>query len=163
MTVSFVWHYIFYYIILTIIMGVVFSLLYNKINVIISAILTVIASFISVFLTTKLSTSDIFKKKELDEEGVRKFKRNMVIFFIICILLTTFYNSILYAVTIYGIDKNMQNIDATLQEQIKDVVEQAKSLQLVITSIVALIECSVYVAMIPLQRKYIKQYNLLSN
>lgn len=159
MTFSFLWHYVLYYIILTLIFGVIFSFIYTKVNIIISSILTVVALFISVFLATKLSTKDIFRSKLLDEENVKKFQRNMLIFFIICILFTTFYNAIVYSVSILRIDGQMLSLGEEIQEQIKSVVEEAKSLQMIITLVVAAIESSGYIVMIPIQRKWIQKEN----
>lgn len=156
MTFKFILHFILYSIIMIIITGFIYSLIYNKIkNVIITSIISTILSCVSIFIATKLSVKDIFADKTLDKENMSKYKRNIIIFFVICILINIFYYAIVYSVTILGIDKMVNNLQISSNQDITGIIEQAKNVQLIITCIVAVIKSFVYVGMIKYQNKYI--------
>ena len=156
MTFKFIWHFILYSLILSIITGFIYSILYSKINVIVMNIIELILSGVSIFIATKLSLKDIFSENELDEKNTKKYKRNIIIFFSLCIFLVLFYYALVYAISVLKID----NIAATLvisnNEDISGVIEQAKNIQLGITCALASVNSLVYIGMMKYQDTYIK-------
>lgn len=156
MTFKFIWHFILYSLILSIITGFIYSLLYSKINVIVMNIIELALSGISIFIATKLSLKDIFSENELDEKDVKKYKRNIIIFFLLCILLTLFYYAVSYAISVLKIDNMAATIVISNNEDISGIIEQAKNIQLGITCALAAINSLVYIGMMKYQDTYIK-------
>ena len=163
MTFSYLWHYILYYLCLSLIVGFVYTLIVGKINFIVLSIITIVTFFITIFLSSKLATMDIFKKRQLDDDNTSKFFRNIVIFFIICMLLTILYNAISYQTTVVTLDKKLEVIeDQENKGKLQSIVDEVKSMQKIVTIVVCTIECSMYLIMIPLQRKMINKSNMLT-
>lgn len=127
MTFGFIWHYILYSIVITIITGFIYSLIYGKIsNVIIMAIISTVLSCITVFIATKLSTKDIFTGKKLDEDNKKKYKRNMIVFFVICIIINIFYYALTYSITVFQIEKISSNLQIANNQDISRSYRKSK-------------------------------------
>lgn len=162
MTFSYLWHYILYYLCLSLIVGFIYTLVVGKINFIVLSIITIVTFFITIFLSARLATSDIFKKKKLEDNAISKFFRNIVIFFIICMVLTILYNAINYQTTVVTLDKKLEVIEeGENKEKLQSIVDEVKSMQKTVTIVVCIIECSMYLVMIPIQRKMIDKSNML--
>lgn len=158
LTFSFIWHFILYTIIMTLIAGFIYTMINDKINnTIIMNIISLIFSSINIFIATKLSLKDIFAEKTLKKEDIKKYRRNIIIFFIICILLNIMYYAIIYVISIMQIDKVSNNLQIAINQDISGITQQAKDIQLAITCIVAVTKGFVYIGMIKYQDKFISK------
>lgn len=157
MTFKFIWHFILYSIVINIITNVMYSLIFNKVNnVIITSIISTTLSCVTIFIATKLSIKDIFTERKLDEENFKKYRRNIIIFFVICIIVNIFYYALSYSVSVSLIDKYVSNLQIAGNKDISGVIQKAKDIQLVMVCIVTVIKSFVYIAMVKYQDRYIK-------
>lgn len=158
MTFKFIWHFILYSLILSIITGFIYSLIYSKIsNIIIMNIIMLMLSGISIFIATKLSIKDIFSDKQIKENDIKKYKRNVIIFFIICILLTLFYYALVYSITALRIDQIASTLVIADNQDITSAINKIKNMQLVITCASGVIKSFIYIGMMKYQDKYINK------
>ena len=143
---------------MTLIVGFIYVIIYDKINnVIVTYVIRLILSAITIFIATKLSLKDIFREKTLKKEDISNYRRNTILFFIICILFNILYYAILYAISIIGIDRIVSNIQIADNQDISGVIQQAKNIQLALTCTVAVAKGFIYIGMIKYQDKYIKK------
>ena len=87
MTWAFIWRFVLYYIVISIILAVILYFLLGKINNLVLAIFSIITMAILIFIPTKLATSDIFKTKKMDDKNLKRFKRNIIIFYFIVMII----------------------------------------------------------------------------
>lgn len=116
MTWGFIWRFILYYIVISIILAVISYFILGKVNMLVLSIFSIITMGILIFFPTKLATSDIFKEKKLDVINLRKFKRNIIIFYILVMLFVTLGNTLNFSVTMIG----LENAKAAAEQEIND-------------------------------------------
>ena len=83
MTWAFIWRFILYYIAISIVLAVITYFMLGKANMLVLSIFSIITMGILIFFPTKLATSDVFKTRKMDSVNLKKFKRNIIIFYII--------------------------------------------------------------------------------
>ena len=116
MTWAFIWRFILYYIAISIVLAVITYFMLGKANMLVLSIFSIITMGILIFFPTKLATSDLFKTKKMDSINLKKFKRNIVIFYIIVMMIVTLFNTLNYAVTMIG----LENVNESAIEEIKN-------------------------------------------
>lgn len=172
MTWGFIWRFIIYYIILTIIFAVIYNILVGNINILVSSIFSVITMAILIYVPSKLATSDIFKDKRLDERNEKKFKRNIIIYYIILMIFISFGNVINYSLIIIGLEESKLEAEDVIKEsenmtdeektqaiqQQSSYVEEVKKVQKEVYLIVSMIDVILFVFGGILEFKMIKKY-----
>lgn len=126
MTWGFIWRFILYYIVISIILGVISYFILGKVNMLVLSIFSIITMGILIFFPTKLATSDIFKVKKMDNTNLKKFKRNIIIFYILVMLFVTLGNTLNFSITMIG----LENARATAEQEIsssEDLTEEEKN------------------------------------
>lgn len=116
MTWGYIWRFILYYIVISLILAVIEYFMLGKVNMLVLSIFSVVTMGILIFFPTKLATSDIFKTRRMDDKNLRKFKRNIIIFYIMVMLVVSFVNALNYAVTIIG----LEDARAQAEEQVQN-------------------------------------------
>lgn len=172
MTWGFIWRFLAYYIILTIIFAVIYNILSGHINILVSSIFSIIMMAILIYIPSKLATSDIFKEKKLDAGNEWKFKRNIIIFYIILMIFVSFGNVINYSMIIIGMEESKMNSEEIIKEsenmtdeektkaieQQSSYVEEVKKVQKEIYIIVSMIDVILFIFGGILEFKMIKKY-----
>lgn len=172
MTWAFIWRFVLYYIVISIILAVITYFMLGKVNMLVLSIFSIITMGILVFFPTKLATSDLFKTRKMDNTNLRKFKRNIIIFYIIVMSVVTLFNTLNYAVTIIG----LENLNESAIEEVKNnkdlkeeeknkmletqnnYIEQVKKIQKETFIIMTLIDIILFILGIIIQFKYTKKY-----
>ena len=127
---------------------------------------------ILIFFPTKLATSDLFKTKKMDSINLKKFKRNIVIFYIIVMMIVTLFNTLNYAVTMIGLEnvnesaieeiKNNENLQEEeknkMIESQNNYIEQVEKIQRETFIIITLIDIILFILGIIIQFRYTKKY-----
>ncbi len=172
MTWGFIWRFILYYIVISIILAVIMYFMLGKVNMLVLSIFSVVTMAILIFIPTKLATSDIFRTKKLDDKNLRKFKRNIIIFYIIVMIVVTLGNALNYAVTMVGLEnarvaaeQEVQNSeDLSDDEKSSQIEEQNNYVSQVVKVeretfiIITLIDAILFVFGVIAQFKFTKQY-----
>lgn len=172
MTWAFIWRFVLYYIVISIILAVITYFMLGKVNMLVLSIFSIITMGILVFFPTKLATSDLFKTRKMDSINLRKFKRNIVIFYIVVMSVVTLFNTLNYAVTMIGLEnvnesaieevKNNKNLKEKeknkMLETQNNYIEQVKKIQKETFIIMTLIDIILFILGIIIQFKYTKKY-----
>ena len=172
MTWGFIWRFILYYIILTIIFAVIYNILSGHINILISSIFSIVMMAVLIYIPSKLATSDIFKEKKLDAKNEWKFKRNIIIFYVILMIFVSFGNVINYSLIIIGLEESKANSEEIINEsenmtddektqaieQQSSYVEQIKNVQREIYLIISIIDIILFIFGGIIEFKMIKKY-----
>ncbi len=172
MTWAFIWRFVLYYIVISIILAVITYFMLGKVNMLVLSIFSIITMGILVFFPTKLATSDLFKTRKMDSINLRKFKRNIVIFYIVVMSVVTLFNTLNYAVTMIGLEnvnesaieevKNNKNLKEEeknkMLETQNNYIEQVKKIQKETFIIMTLIDIILFILGIIIQFKYTKKY-----
>ena len=136
------------------------------------SIFSIITMGILIFFPTKLATSDLFKTKKMDSINLKKFKRNIVIFYIIVMMIVTLFNTLNYAVTMIGLEnvnesaieeiKNNENLQEEeknkMIESQNNYIEQVEKIQRETFIIITLIDIILFILGIIIQFRYTKKY-----
>lgn len=172
MTWAFIWRFVLYYIVISIILAVITYFMLGKVNMLVLSIFSIITMGILVFFPTKLATSDLFKTRKMDSINLRKFKRNIVIFYIVVMSVVTLFNTLNYAVTMIG----LENVNESAIEEVKNnkdlkeeeknkmletqnnYIEQVKKIQKETFIIITLIDIILFILGIIIQFRYTKKY-----
>lgn len=172
MTWAFIWRFVLYYIVISIILAVITYFMLGKANMLVLSIFSIITMGILVFFPTKLATSDLFKTRKMDSINLRKFKRNIVIFYIVVMSVVTLFNTLNYAVTMIG----LENVNESAIEEVKNnkdlkeeeknkmletqnnYIEQVKKIQKETFIIITLIDIILFILGIIIQFRYTKKY-----
>lgn len=172
MTWGYIWRFILYYIVISLILAVIEYFMLGKVNMLVLSIFSVVTMGILIFFPTKLATSDIFKTRRMDDKNLRKFKRNIIIFYIMVMLVVSFVNALNYAVTIIGLEdaraqaeeqvQNSENIEdeekTTMIESQNNYVEQVKNVQKETFTIITAIDAILFVLGVIIQFKLSQKY-----
>lgn len=172
MTWAFIWRFILYYIAISIVLAVITYFMLGKANMLVLSIFSIIAMGILIFFPTKLATSDLFKTKKMDSINLKKFKRNIVIFYIIVMMIVTLFNTLNYAVTMIGLEnvnesaieeiKNNENLQEEeknkMIESQNNYIEQVEKIQRETFIIITLIDIILFILGIIIQFRYTKKY-----
>lgn len=172
MTWGFIWRFIIYYVILSIIFAVIYGLLSGKMNLLVASIYSIVTMAILIFIPSKLATSDIFKDKKMDNNNERKFKRNIIIFYILLMIIVSFGNVINYTMILMNIDyaktqseqiinESDEMEDEEKQEAIEQqnaYVEEVKSIQKEIYLIISMIDVILFIFGGFLEFKFINKF-----
>ena len=172
MTWAFIWRFILYYIAISIVLAVITYFMLGKANTLVLSILSIITMGILIFFPTKLATSDLFKTKKMDSINLKKFKRNIVIFYIIVMMIVTLFNTLNYAVTMIGLEnvnepaieeiKNNENLQEEeknkMIESQNNYIEQVEKIQRETFIIITLIDIILSILGIIIQFRYTKKY-----
>lgn len=172
MTWAFIWRFILYYIAISIILAVITYFMLGKANMLVLSIFSIITMGILIFFPTKLATSDVFKTRKMDSVNLKKFKRNIIIFYIIVMSAVTLFNTLNYAVTMIGL-KNVNESaieEVRNNEQLKDedknkmiesqnnYIEQVEKIQRETFAIITLIDIILFILGVIIQFKFTKKY-----
>ena len=172
MTWAFIWRFILYYIAISIVLAVITYFMLGKANMLVLSIFSIITMGILIFFPTKLATSDLFKTKKMDSINLKKFKRNIVIFYIIVMMIVTLFNTLNYAVTMSGLEnvnesaieeiKNNENLQEEeknkMIESQNNYIEQVEKIQRETFIIITLIDIILFILGIIIQFRYTKKY-----
>lgn len=172
MTWAFIWRFILYYIVISIIIAVIEYFMLGNVNMLVLAIFSVVTMGILIFFPTKLATSDVFKTRKMDDKNLFRFKRNIIIFYILVLVVVSLFNTLNYAVTIIGLEgtraaaeeqiQNSEDIDeeekSTMIENQNNYVEQVKNVQKETFMIITLIDAILFVFGVIIQFKLTKKY-----
>lgn len=172
MTWAFIWRFILYYIAISIVLAVITYFMLGKANMLVLSIFSIITMGILIFFPTKLATSDLFKTKKMDSINLKKFKRNIVIFYIIVMMIVTLFNTLNYAVTMIGLEnvnesaieeiKNNENLQEEeknkMIESQNNYIEQVEKIQRETFIIITLIDIILFILGIIIQVRYTKKY-----
>ena len=172
MTWAFIWRFILYYIAISIVLAVITYFMLGKANMLVLSIFSIITMGILIFFPTKLATSDLFKTKKMDSINLKKFKRNIVIFYIIVMMIVTLFNTLNYAVTMIGLEnvnesaieeiKNNENLQEEeknkMIESQNNYIEQVEKIQRETFIIIILIDIILFILGIIIQFRYTKKY-----
>ena len=172
MTLAFIWRFILYYIAISIVLAVITYFMLGKANMLVLSIFSIITMGILIFFPTKLATSDLFKTKKMDSINLKKFKRNIVIFYIIVMMIVTLFNTLNYAVTMIGLEnvnesaieeiKNNENLQEEeknkMIESQNNYIEQVEKIQRETFIIITLIDIILFILGIIIQFRYTKKY-----
>lgn len=172
MTWAFIWRFILYYIAISIVLAVITYFMLGKANMLVLSIFSIITMGILIFFPTKLATSDLFKAKKMDSINLKKFKRNIVIFYIIVMMIVTLFNTLNYAVTMIGLEnvnesaieeiKNNENLQEEeknkMIESQNNYIEQVEKIQRETFIIITLIDIILFILGIIIQFRYTKKY-----
>ena len=172
MTWAFIWRFILYYIAISIVLAVITYFMLGKANMFVLSIFSIITMGILIFFHTKLATSDLFKTKKMDSINLKKFKRNIVIFYIIVMMIVTLFNTLNYAVTMIGLEnvnesaieeiKNNENLQEEeknkMIESQNNYIEQVEKIQRETFIIITLIDIILFILGIIIQFRYTKKY-----
>ena len=172
MTWAFIWRFILYYIAISIVLAVITYFMLGKANMLVLSIFSIITMGILIFFPTKLATSDLFKTKKMDSINLKKFKRNIVIFYIIVMMIVTLFNTLNYAVTMIGLEnvnesaieeiKNNENLQEEeknkMIERQNNYIEQVEKIQRETFIIITLIDIILFILGIIIQFRYTKKY-----
>ena len=172
MTWAFIWRFILYYIAISIVLAVITYFMLGKANMLVLSIFSIITMGILIFFPTKLATSDLFKTKKMDSINLKKFKRNIVIFYIIVMMIVTLFNTLNYAVTMIGLEnvnesaieeiKNNENLQEEeknkMIESQNNYIEQVEKIQRETFIIITLIDIILFILAIIIQFRYTKKY-----
>lgn len=172
MTWAFIWRFILYYIAISIVLAVITYFMLGKANMLVLSIFSIITMGILIFFPTKLATSDLFKTKKMDSINLKKFKRNIVIFYIIVMMIVTLFNTLNYAVTMIGLEnvnesaieeiKNNENLQEEeknkMIESKNNYIEQVEKIQRETFIIITLIDIILFILGIIIQFRYTKKY-----
>lgn len=172
MTWGFIWRFVLYYIVISIILAVILYFMLGKVNMLVLSIFSIVTMAILVFIPTKLATSDIFKTKKMDDKNLRKFKRNVIIFYIIVMLIVSFGNALDYAVTMIGLENARASSEQEIQnstdltddeknsqiQQQNDYVAQVVSVERETFMIITLIDGILFVFGVVAQFKFTNKY-----
>jgi hypothetical protein len=172
MTWAFIWRFILYYIAISIVLAVITYFMLGKANMLVLSIFSIITMGILIFFPTKLATSDLFKTKKMDSINLKKFKRNIVIFYIIVMMIVTLFNTLNYAVTMIGLEnvnesaieeiKNNENLQEEeknkMIESQNNYIEQVEKIQRETFIIITLIDIILFILGIIIQFRYTKKY-----
>lgn len=172
MTWAFIWRFILYYIAISIVLAVITYFMLGKANMLVLSIFSIITIGILIFFPTKLATSDLFKTKKMDSINLKKFKRNIVIFYIIVMMIVTLFNTLNYAVTMIGLEnvnesaieeiKNNENLQEEeknkMIESQNNYIEQVEKIQRETFIIITLIDIILFILGIIIQFRYTKKY-----
>lgn len=172
MTWAFIWRFILYYIAISIVLAVITYFMLGKANMLVLSIFSIITMGILIFFPTKLATSDLFKTKKMDSINLKKFKRNIVIFYIIVMMIVTLFNTLNYAVTMIGLEnvnesaieeiKNNENLQEEeknkMIESQNNYIEQVEKIQRETFIIITLIDIILFILGIIIQFIYTKKY-----
>lgn len=172
MTWAFIWRFILYYIAISIVLAVITYFMLGKANMLVLSIFSIITMGILIFFPTKLATSDLFKTKKMDSINLKKFKRNIVIFYIIVMMIVTLFNTLNYAVTMIGLEnvnesaieeiKNNENLQEEeknkMIESQNNYIEQVERIQRETFIIITLIDIILFILGIIIQFRYTKKY-----
>lgn len=170
MTWAFIWRFILYYIAISIVLAVITYFMLGKANMLVLSIFSIITMGILIFFPTKLATSDLFKTKKMDSINLKKFKRNIVIFYIIVMMIVTLFNTLNYAVTMIGLEnvnesaieeiKNNENLQEEgknkMIESQNNYIEQVEKIQRETFIIITLIDIILFILGIIIQFRYTK-------
>ena len=172
MTWAFIWRFILYYIAISIVLAVITYFMLGKANMLVLSIFSIITMGILIFFPTKLATSDLFKTKKMDSINLKKFKRNIVIFYIIVMMIVTLFNTLNYDVTMIGLEnvnesaieeiKNNENLQEEeknkMIESQNNYIEQVEKIQRETFIIITLIDIILFILGIIIQFRYTKKY-----
>lgn len=172
MTWAFIWRFILYYIAISIVLAVITYFMLGKANMLVLSIFSIITMGILIFFPTKLATSDLFKTKKMDSINLKKFKRNIVIFYIIVMMIVTLFNTLNYAITMIGLEnvnesaieeiKNNENLQEEeknkMIESQNNYIEQVEKIQRETFIIITLIDIILFILGIIIQFRYTKKY-----
>lgn len=172
MTWAFIWRFILYYIAISIVLAVITYFMLGKANMLVLSIFSIITMGILIFFPTKLATSDLFKTKKMDSINLKKFKRNIVIFYIIVMMIVTLFNTLNYAVTMIGLEnvnesaieeiKNNENLQEEeknkMIESQNNYIEQVEKIQRETFIIITLIDIILFILGIIIRFRYTKKY-----
>jgi len=172
MTWAFIWRFILYYIAISIVLAVITYFMLGKANMLVLSIFSIITMGILIFFPTKLATSDLFKTKKMDSINLKKFKRNIVIFYIIVMMIVTLFNTLNYAVTMIGLEnvnesaieeiKNNENLQEEEKNKMiksqNNYIEQVEKIQRETFIIITLIDIILFILGIIIQFRYTKKY-----
>ena len=127
------------------------------------SIFSVVTMGILIFFPTKLATSDVFKTRKMDDKNLRKFKRNIIIFYVVVMLFVSLGNALNYAVTIIGLEDARAQAEEQVQnsESIEDennYVQQVKDVQKETFIIITAIDAILFVIGVIIQFKYTQKY-----
>lgn len=172
MTWAFIWRFILYYIAISIVLAVITYFMLGKANMLVLSIFSIITMGILIFFPTKLATSDLFKTKKMDSINLKKFKRNIVIFYIIVMMVVTLFNTLNYAVTMIGLEnvnesaieelKNNENLQEEEKNKMietqNNYIKQVEKIQRETFIIITLIDIILFILGMVIQFKYTKKY-----
>ena len=172
MTWGFIWRFILYYIVISIILTVITYFMLGKVNMLVLSIFSVVTMGLLIFFPTKLATSDVFKTRKMDDKNLRKFKRNIIIFYVVVMLFVSLGNALNYAVTIIGLEdaraqaeeqvQNSESIEdeekTTMIESQNNYVQQVKDVQKETFIIITAIDAILFVIGVIIQFKYTQKY-----
>ena len=172
MTWGFIWRFILYYIVISIILTVITYFMLGKVNMLVLSIFSVVTMGILIFFPTKLATSDVFKTRKMDDKNLFKFKRNIIIFYVLVLIVVSLFNTLNYAVTLIGLEdaraaseeqiQNSEEIDdeekSTMIESQNNYVEQVKSVQKETFIIITVIDAILFIFGVIIQFRYTKKY-----
>ena len=172
MTWAFIWRFILYYIVISIIITVIEYFMLGKVNMLVLSIFSIVTMGILIFFPTKLATSDVFKTRKMDDKNLFKFKRNIIIFYVLVLIVVSLFNTLNYAVTLIGLEdaraaseeqiKNREEIDdeekSTMIESQNNYVEQVKSVQKETFIIITVIDAILFIFGVIIQFRYTKKY-----
>ena len=108
----------------------------------------------------------------MDDKNLFKFKRNIIIFYALVLIVVSLFNTLNYAVTIIGLEdtrataeeqiQNSEDIDdeekSTMIESQNNYVEQVKNVQKETFMIITLIDAILFVFGVIIQFKLTKKY-----
>ena len=172
MTWAFIWRFILYYIVISIIITVIEYFMLGKVNMLVLSIFSIVTMGILIFFPTKLATSDVFKTRRMDDKNLFKFKRNIIIFYVLVLIVVSLFNTLNYAVTLIGLEdaraaseeqiQNSEEIDdeekSTMIESQNNYVEQVKSVQKETFIIITVIDAILFIFGVIIQFRYTKKY-----
>ena len=165
MTWGFIWRFILYYIVISIILTVITYFMLGKVNMLVLSIFSVVTMGILIFFPTKLATSDVFKTRKMDDKNLRKFKRNIIIFYVVVMLFVSLGNALNYAVTIIGLEdaraqaeEQVQNSESIEDEEKTTMIQQVKDVQKETFIIITAIDAILFVIGVIIQFKYTQKY-----
>ena len=166
------WAFILYYIVISIIITVIEYFMLGKVNMLVLSIFSIVTMGILIFFPTKLATSDVFKTRKMDDKNLFKFKRNIIIFYVLVLIVVSLFNTLNYAVTLIGLEdaraaseeqiQNSEEIDdeekSTMIESQNNYVEQVKSVQKETFIIITVIDAILFIFGVIIQFRYTKKY-----
>lgn len=172
MTWAFIWRFVLYYIVISIILAVILYFLLGKINNLVLAIFSIITMAILIFIPTKLATSDIFKTQKMDDKNLKRFKRNIIIFYFIVMIIVSLGNALSYALTIIGLEDARVSSEQAIEksedlsedeknsqiQQQNDYVNKVISIERETFIIITIIDAILFVFGVIIQFKFTKQY-----
>ena len=172
MTWAYIWRFILYYIVISIIITVIEYFMLGKVNMLVLSIFSIVTMGILIFFPTKLATSDVFKTRKMDDKNLFKFKRNIIIFYVLVLIVVSLFNTLNYAVTLIGLEdaraaseeqiQNSEEIDdeekSTMIESQNNYVEQVKSVQKETFIIITVIDAILFIFGVIIQFRYTKKY-----